>query len=102
MHASNASKNHISRGCASISLHISQIGSRSVKQCFIFTFKSAEREFFRGRSILPVHRRLDSLLGAIEGLNERRSPTVVLRAGSTNKGRRKRDRKVKQRRNEAE
>ncbi|GBP04796.1 hypothetical protein EVAR_60156_1 [Eumeta japonica] len=36
MHASNASKNHISRGCASISLHISQIGSRSVKQCFIF------------------------------------------------------------------
>ncbi|GBP73271.1 hypothetical protein EVAR_54765_1 [Eumeta japonica] len=29
-------KNHISRGCASISLHISQIGSRSVKQCFIF------------------------------------------------------------------
>ncbi|GBP21095.1 hypothetical protein EVAR_11126_1 [Eumeta japonica] len=34
MHASNASKNHISR-CAHFT-HISQIGSRSVKQCFIF------------------------------------------------------------------
>ncbi|GBP35730.1 hypothetical protein EVAR_82664_1 [Eumeta japonica] len=32
------------RGCASSSLQISQIGSRSVKTvCFIFTFKSAER-----------------------------------------------------------
>ncbi|GBP17200.1 Peroxisomal acyl-coenzyme A oxidase 3 [Eumeta japonica] len=38
-------KNHISRGCASSSLQISQIGSRSVKkQCVsFFTFKSAER-----------------------------------------------------------